>query len=98
MKKLALVSLFLSLSCVSKHKGDGDAKSFTSTFYPEAKSVTVRCQEYDTDRNGYVSCTAKADDKMLALECPVNENLGLNDCNRNTECRLAKGAAPNQNL
>lgn len=82
--------LLLLVGCVAQHAGDQDVKAFLKTFYPEASVVTSQCQQYDTDRNGYVTCTAKVDDKILSLECPVNVNTGCTY--RNEECRLARGA------
>lgn len=91
MRKLLLVVL-LSCSCASNHKGSGDAELFLRTFYPEAATVMAHCQKWDTDHNGYVSCTGKVGDKVISLECPLNDNLGLTDFQHNTECRLSKGA------
>lgn len=88
--KTRLLFLVMMAGCVSQHAGDDDAKYFLKTFYPKASEVTVQCQKYDTDRNGYVTCTAKVDDKILSLECPVNVNVGCEY--RNSECRLARGA------
>jgi len=82
--------ILILVGCVSVHEGNEDAKSFIMTFYPEAKSIMARCQTYDTDHNGYVSCTGKVDDKLIAMECPVKP---IDGCVRNTECRLAKGVA-----
>jgi len=86
MKKIIL--LIILCGCVRIHEGTDDAKSFLATFYPEAKSILVQCQTYDTDQNGYVSCTGKVDEKLIAMECPV-KNPG---CVTNTECRLAKSS------
>lgn len=90
LRIVGVCAALVATCCVPQHAGDADAKAFVSTFYPKASDVMVRCQQYDTDRNGYVTCTAKADEKILSLECPVNVNVGCSY--RNSECRLSKGA------
>lgn len=87
----ALTTVMVLASCVTKHAGDADVMEFVKTFYPKAQEVVTRCQEYDTDHNGYVTCTVKVDEQIVAVECPVNVNVGCDY--RNTECRLAKGMA-----
>lgn len=87
MRPIILFTLLLA-ACIERHEGTADARQWLTTFYPKAKEVIVQCQEYDTDRNGYASCTAKVDDKMLAIECPVKQPFG---CYYNSDCRIAKG-------
>lgn len=51
----------------------------------ELKNPRVSYAEYDTDHDGYISCTIAADDRVLAVECaaggPFNVQKG---------CRLQK--------
>jgi len=91
MKQLLLCTIVLATACFARHVGNADAIDWAKTFYPDATHITARCQEFDTDQNGYVSCTAKVDDTLVALECPVNKDVGCQY--RNTECRLARGNA-----
>jgi hypothetical protein len=84
--KTLIFTLLLLFACVGEHRGSEDARAWLLTFYPAATSIIVRCQQFDTDHNSYVSCTAKVDDKLIALECPSKDGC---DCYNNTECRLA---------
>lgn len=91
MKKALFLGL-LAVGC-GRHVGTADAEAWVHMFYPKATSVTATCAEFDTDQNGYVSCTVKADDMLVGLECPNNQNTGCNSMN--DECRLARGNAAN---
>lgn len=88
-KYLVLLLLLGLLSC-KRYKDNGQAKRWVNTFYP-GEIGSAQCQDYDTDHNGYVSCTAKVGSRLVALECPMTPD-GC-DCSYNTECRLAKGFA-----
>lgn len=60
------------------------ANRYVSTFHPDWSSPRVSCQNYDTDQNGYVSCTIGAPSHQPELiECPALVSF-------NSECRITR--------
>ena len=46
----------------------------------------VRCMDYDTDGDGYISCSVKTSESLLAIECAKGFSM-------NNGCRVATGKA-----
>ncbi len=66
------------------------ATRYASTFHPEWQSPRVVCQGYDTDGNGYVSCTIGASGHQPeSIECPAALSF-------NSECRVTRLTIPTQ--
>jgi hypothetical protein len=86
-----ILALFL-LSC-EQYEDTGQAERWAHKMFPN-EPVTTMCQQYDTDNNGYVSCTLKAGDKLVALECPMPAKGCRWDANM--DCRLAKATMATQ--
>jgi len=83
---LLFMSVFLAMACRVDHEGSEDARAWAMIFYPKATEIVAQCQQYDTNKNGYVSCSVKVDEQLIALECP---STGSDTCNENRECRVA---------
>lgn len=81
------LAFMLSVSCgtdvaVSKNR----AMDFANVAGFEVKDV--RCQEYDSDENGYVTCTIfRSNDDPYSVECPAARS--MNGCMSSAECRPA---------
>lgn len=66
-----------------RQHAEAEALSWISDMYPEETAPHVVCQGQDTDRNGYVTCSARlSDDTHLNLECYawIMWNPGHNTC------------------
>lgn len=86
---LLFTCTLLAFACrTADHEGSSDAQAWALVFYPKATTIVAQCQQYDTNTNGYVSCTVKVDEQLIALECPSTAS---GTCNDNRECRIAKG-------
>ena len=68
----------------SKEKATAAAMQYREAFHPEWTNVAVMCQDYDTDSNGYVTCTIGAQGQRLeSIECPIRFSF-------NSGCRAAR--------
>lgn len=66
------------------------ATRYAGTFHPEWQSPRVVCQGYDTDGNGYVSCTIGSNGHQPeSIECPAVLSF-------NSECRITRLTIPTQ--
>jgi len=83
---LLFILVFLAMACHADHEGSADAQAWALVFYPRATTIVAQCQQYDTNTKGYVSCTVKVDEQLIALECP---STATDACNKNRECRVA---------
>ncbi len=74
----------------SEGSATNNAMKYREVFHPDWQGAVVSCQSYDTDNNGYVSCTIGATNhNPEAIECPVKFSL-------NDSCRPARNMVPNQ--
>lgn len=71
--------------CISSTSSATEAANrYVSTFHPDWSSPRVSCQGYDTDQNGYVSCTIGAPNHQPeSIECPALVSF-------NSECRITR--------
>lgn len=77
---IAITSLF---SCTAGEAEDS-ANSFANRHFENHKGV--ECMSYDTDDDGYVSCSVFMADKIIPIECATNHY----GCG-NSGCRGATG-------
>ncbi len=76
-------------SCATKFVSSGKqataaAMQYREAFHPEWTQVAIMCQDYDTDANGYVTCTIGAQGhRPESIECPVRFSF-------NSGCRAAR--------
>lgn len=68
----------------SQEKATAAAMRYREAFHPEWTQVTIMCQAYDTDGNGYVTCTIGAQgQRPESIECPARLSF-------NSGCRAAR--------
>ena len=68
----------------SKEKATAAAMQYRETFHPEWTNAAVMCQDYDTDGNGYVTCTIGSQgQRPESIECPTRFSF-------NSGCRAAR--------
>lgn len=83
MKRICVLS-FVLCSCISsKEHATVEAKKFAQEL--GMTDAIVVCQEYDTNGDGYVSCTLKHGENLTPVECRV-----VTDC-IGSGCRIAVG-------
>jgi len=63
---------FIVLAIAGKQQEYGIAIDNLRLFSTANALAAGTCNQYDTDSNGYVSCTAKDKDRMIQLECGSN--------------------------
>jgi len=53
------------------------AHEYAAQLYPGEQATAV-CQQVDTDSNGYLSCTLRVGQQVLAIECADNYTIETN--------------------
>lgn len=84
-------SMAVGKGCMNSSESATQAATrYTNTFHPDWQSPRVVCQGYDTDSNGYVSCTIGANGHQPeSVECPAALSF-------NSECRVTRLTIPTQ--
>lgn len=85
MRILALLlALSLCSACVDEQKAKQGANSYARTMYPDCELAGASCMNYDSDGDGYVSCTISLRcteeydgkkekyNEAVAIECAAN--------------------------
>ncbi|HNC57040.1 MAG TPA: hypothetical protein PLP33_16480 [Leptospiraceae bacterium] len=82
---LIIFAAIIGRGCISSNSSATEAANrYVSTFHPDWSSPRVSCQSYDTDQNGYVSCTIGAQGRQPeSIECPGIVSF-------NSECRITR--------
>ncbi len=85
---VAVGSLMLVAFCVFavvSRKDDGSAAQNAALFAADMgiKEPRINCVGWDSDGDGYVSCTLSSGDRIIALDCARSYSL-------NSGCRLQK--------
>jgi hypothetical protein len=76
-----LMSVMIGSKCIdSESTATQEAENWARRMFP-GKQAIVDCQGYDTDANGYVSCTISVDGRVQGIECASNWSL-------NNGCRI----------
>ncbi len=81
--------IFATLLVASVGKGVAfdsrqSARSWASQMYPNERTTSVMCQTFDTDGDGYLSCSIRINEyQPIALDCPVIMSF-------NKECRMSR--------
>ena len=70
----------LFLSGQNQEQAEVQAAQTVAKLFPAAKATNVSCQGVDTNRDGYVSCTAVVDGTVIPLDCPTLLQIGNAGC------------------
>lgn len=78
MKKALIIFCFLT-SCENTEKLEKSATDFTNKLGYQVKGVS--CTSYDTDRDGYVSCSVSTNSgEILQIECASTYSMFNSGC------------------